>query len=123
MNRDERLARAIAILHRGFSKEADDLTIEAYAIGCEGVPIETIERGVKDALKTAKFMPTPAELCGRVSLRRPGQSRCGSCGVSLSFAHSLRRGFCKSCWYAIGGEDEDKQLAAIEERKAIQGEP
>lgn len=121
-DRDQRFVRAITILHRAFGKEMDDFAIEAYAMGCDGVPMALVERGVKDAVQTAKWMPSPAELCGRVSLRRPGQTKCVSCGVGLSFRGSLDRGYCKCCWYAIGGEREDKERDALlegEKRKEL----
>ncbi len=110
----ERLGKAVALLARAFNREVDDLLLESYRIGLDGIPVEQVEQAVTAALQTAKFMPSPAELAGRVSLRRPGLFKCGGCGVDFSFPESSRRGYCGPCWKSIGGEEEDARLKALE---------
>lgn len=105
MDNAKRFAAAVALLARAFNKEPDDLTFEAFRIGCEGMAIEDIENGVRRCIQTSRWMPSPAELCGRVSLRLPGRRRCVSCDLILA-ASSIPYGYCEKCWSRVLGAEE-----------------
>lgn len=61
-SRTERIGKAVTLLARAFRTEADELLLEAYLLGLEGVPIEKIEDAARRALSSCRFMPTPAEI-------------------------------------------------------------
>lgn len=61
-NRNGGIAAAVALLAEAFGRLATEVTFRAYIAGLEGLTVEQIETGVNRALKTCKFMPTPAEL-------------------------------------------------------------
>jgi hypothetical protein len=61
-NRSGGIAAAVALLAEAFGRQATDVTFRAYIAGLEGLSVEQIEIGVNRALRTCKFMPTPAEL-------------------------------------------------------------
>lgn len=61
-NRNGGIAAAVALLAEAYGRLATEVTFRAYIAGLEGLTVEQIETGVNRALKTCKFMPTPAEL-------------------------------------------------------------
>lgn len=58
----KKFAELIAMLAEGFRQSTCDLTIRAYLIGCDGVPIKALEAAVRKALQESRFMPTASEL-------------------------------------------------------------
>jgi len=110
MGDNARFVRAITILHRAFGKEMDDFSIEAYRIGCGDLPLDELEAAVTHAIRSLKWMPAPAELSGRVSLRKPGLTKCAACGLKLELSTSITNGYCGRCWVGIEhAEDEARK--------------
>jgi hypothetical protein len=62
MTRKEEISRMVTVLAEAFSRTASPATFAAYELGLDGLDVPTIKRGVQIALKSCKFMPSPAEL-------------------------------------------------------------
>jgi len=58
----ERFAIVMNALGAAFNRPITPAVLTAYEMGLDGLAIEEIEAAAKRALKTCKFMPTPAEL-------------------------------------------------------------
>ena len=58
----ERFAIVMNALGAAFNRPITPAVLTAYEMGLEGLAIEEIEGAAKRALRTCKFMPTPAEL-------------------------------------------------------------
>lgn len=56
------LARILAVLGETFNETVSDIRTEGYLMGLSDLQIEQVERGARQALKTSKFFPRPAEL-------------------------------------------------------------
>lgn len=112
--------RAITLLARAFRQEVDDLLLEAYWIGLEGLAPEEVQEACVRAIRGSKFMPSPVELreyIGRAptsALHRPAL-RCRACNVGLSFADSQGRGYCGPCWRKVEEREKAKRLPARKE--------
>jgi hypothetical protein len=61
-DRTKRLAIVVGVLAEAYRREITDVTIKAYEMGLQGVPIADIERAAQRAVETCKFMPVPSEL-------------------------------------------------------------
>ena len=61
-NRNGGIAAAVALRAEAYGRLATEVTFRAYIAGLEGLTVEQIETVVNRALKTCKFMPTPAEI-------------------------------------------------------------
>ncbi len=61
-DRTKRLAIVVGVLAEAYRREITDVTIKAYEMGLQGVPIADIERATQRAVETCKFMPVPSEL-------------------------------------------------------------
>ena len=84
----ECIAKALAILGEVFNKSITPITIRAYEIGLEGISDADLERIVKTALNTCKFMPPPAvlrELAGEAVLT--SESRAVRAWEAFALAH------------------------------------
>lgn len=53
---------AVGALAEAFNRQASDAMVRAYAIGLEGLTAQQIESAAAAALRSCRFMPTPAEL-------------------------------------------------------------
>ena len=62
MTDDKRFAATISGLAEAFGRKASVAMVRAYRIGLVGLTIEAIEQAAANALRTSKFMPSPAEL-------------------------------------------------------------
>jgi hypothetical protein len=58
----QRYRLAISAMAATFRQEATEALFEGYRLGLEGLAIDAIERAVKRAIQTSKFMPSAAEL-------------------------------------------------------------
>lgn len=56
------IAGCVGVLAEAFGRTLTTATIEAYRIGLSGLGPEQIRRATETALRTCKFMPSPAEL-------------------------------------------------------------
>ena len=56
------LAQLLAMLAETFNEPVSELRAEGYYIALEDLPIESIQRGAKDALTLCKFFPKPIEI-------------------------------------------------------------
>jgi hypothetical protein len=62
MASSETVASCVALLAETFGKVASATRIEAYAIGLSGLSDEHVKAATQAALRSSKFMPSPAEL-------------------------------------------------------------
>ena len=53
---------AVATLSEAFGRTSTEATVRAYTIGLEGLSPEQVERATGIALRSCKFMPSPAEI-------------------------------------------------------------
>lgn len=53
---------AVGVLGETFGRKATDITLAAYTIGLGGLTPQQVETATGKALRSCKFMPTPAEL-------------------------------------------------------------
>lgn len=58
----EKVTFLVSVLASTYGRQATPALLEGYLVGLEGLLLEEIEQAVKKALRTSKFMPTPAEL-------------------------------------------------------------
>ncbi len=58
----KRFALTIGVLGETFGRIVTKVTIRAYEIGLEGLPIESVDAAVHRAIAECKFMPVPADL-------------------------------------------------------------
>lgn len=61
-SRKAQIAFLVAVLAEGYRQKITEATVEAYCMGLDGLAMDCIERAVKAATQTCKFMPVPAEL-------------------------------------------------------------
>jgi hypothetical protein len=59
---DAVVVEMVAALATAFNRQADEATFLAYTIGLEGLTVTQVRQAVGRALRTCKFMPSPAEL-------------------------------------------------------------
>lgn len=66
-----RYFQVMAAMASAFRVEADEVMLEGYWMGLAGLTLAQFERGAVKAMRTAKFMPTVAELreCAGVNLQ------------------------------------------------------
>lgn len=62
MSRKQEITKLVMVLAEAFGRTASPATFAAYELGLDGLSLESIKLGVQTALKSAKFMPSPAEL-------------------------------------------------------------
>ena len=62
LDRKRRIAAVLGVLAEAYRQKITPVTIKAYEIGLEGVPVEAIEQATQKALAQCKFLPVPAEL-------------------------------------------------------------
>jgi hypothetical protein len=55
-------AQSMQLLFATYDKELGDLRLEAYALALDDIEVAVIKAAVIDAIRTRKFLPTPAEL-------------------------------------------------------------
>ena len=81
-----RRTHSLALLGRSFRQEVDELFIEAYLIGLDGLSDDEVEYAARQAISECKFMPAPVQLREFVgkepdaALMRPS-SKCRACQV------------------------------------------
>ena len=61
-DRAERMVKVMGVLAEAFRQKITSVTIQAYEMGLEGVPMADIERAAKRAIGERRFFPVPAEL-------------------------------------------------------------
>ena len=61
-NFDAVVVEMVAALATAFNRQADEATFLAYTIGLDGLTVQQVRQAVGRALRTCKFMPSPAEL-------------------------------------------------------------
>lgn len=62
MSIKEKITNGVTLLAEAFGRKATKATFAAYEHGLGGLDLPAIDRAVKTALRTCKFMPSPAEL-------------------------------------------------------------
>lgn len=67
----EKISELIAALAVTFNRTADESVFLGYFLGLDGLTVEQVKRATARALRSSRFMPTPAELrelAGEVSI-------------------------------------------------------
>ena len=122
----ERITRSLALLGRSFGRDVDELFIEAYLIGLDGMSADEVEYAARQAIGKCRFMPAPVELREFVgkepesALMKPSD-RCRACQVTLSNAESRERGYCGPCWRSVLERQRTKRIELGSLKKMIGG--